>query len=280
MVVGGLQAILVSPHVPGKGSGKGADRAPMAREGESDVRYLGPHACEEALGRGELHALRIAPAAWERCAKLRAEAREQGVVIHREPAESLDRRAQGQRHQGVLGEGEALAFSGMEDLRTRLAGRGDTGLVLVLDGVTDPHNFGAILRSAAAAAVDGVVFPERRSAQISETVVRASAGTAGRVPLVRVVNLGRALDELKEAGCWIYGLSAGPASRDYLEEPFDRSTALVLGSEGEGLHQKIAERCDALLRIPMPGGIESLNVSAAASVMLFRVLARRGREVR
>jgi 23S rRNA (guanosine2251-2'-O)-methyltransferase len=123
--------------------------------------------------------------------------------------------------------------------------------------------------------VDAVVFTERRSAQVNETVVRASAGTAGRVPLVRVVNLGRALDDLKSAGCWIYGLAAGPASHDYLREPFDRSTVLVMGSEGEGLHQKIAERCDSLLQIPMPGGIESLNVSAAAAVMLFRVLAQR-----
>ena len=239
------------------------------------MRYLGPHACEEALERGELHALRIAPAAWDRCAKLRVLARERGVVIHQEPMESLDRRAQGQRHQGVLGEGESLIFEPLEALEEKLRARGSAGLVLALDGVTDPHNFGAILRSAAAAAVDGVLFPERRSAQINESVIRASAGTAGRVPLVRVVNLGRALDQLKEAGCWIYGLSAGPTSRDYLEEAFDRSTVLVLGSEGDGLHQKIAERCDGLLRIPMPGGIESLNVSAAASVMLFRALAQR-----
>jgi len=240
------------------------------------MRFLGPHACEEALERGELHTLRIAPTAWERCAKLRLEARERGVVVHREPMDSLDRRAQGQRHQGVLGEGEALAFDRLEELTERLRTRGESGLVLALDGVTDPHNFGAILRSAAAAGADGVVFPERRSAQVNETVIRASAGTAGRVPLVRVVNLGRALDELKEAGCWIYGLSAASGSRDYLGEAFDRATVLVLGSEGEGLHQKIEERCDGLLRIPMPGGIESLNVSASAAVMLFRVLAQRG----
>jgi 23S rRNA (guanosine2251-2'-O)-methyltransferase len=157
----------------------------------------------------------------------------------------------------------------------RIREKGDRALVLVLDGVTDPHNFGTILRSAAGAAIDGVIFPERRSAQVNETVMRASAGTAGRVPLVRVVNLGRALDQLKEAGLWTYGLAGGQGSRSYLEESFDRATALVMGSEGEGLHAKIAERCDVLLRIPMPGGIESLNVSAAAAVALFRVLARR-----
>lgn len=239
------------------------------------MRFLGPHACEEALERGELQTLRVAPGAWDRCARLRAAARERGVVVHREPMDALDRKAQGQRHQGVLGEGEDVALAGMEALVAKVRAKGASALVLALDGVTDPHNFGAILRSAAAAGVDGVVFPERRSAQVNDTVVRASAGTAGRVQLVRVVNLQRALEELKEAGAWVYGLAAGPGSHDYLQEPFDRATVLVLGSEGEGLHQKIREGCDALLAIGMPGGIESLNVSAAAAVMLFRVLARR-----
>jgi len=239
------------------------------------MRFLGPHACEEALAQGELQVLRIAPAAWDRSAKLRTEARAAGVTVHREPMEGLDRRAEGQRHQGVLGEGGELRLDSMEQLLERVVARGNDALVLALDGVTDPHNFGAILRSAAAAGVDGVIFPERRNAQVNETVVRASAGTASRVSLVRVVNLGRALEELKEAGAWIFGLAAGPKSTDYLCEPFDRATVLVLGSEGEGMHQKIAEKCDALLRIDMPGGIESLNVSAAAAVMLFRALAVR-----
>lgn len=239
------------------------------------MRFLGPHACSEALERGELQVLRVAPQAWERSLKLRTDAREKGVTVHREPMDSLDRRAQGERHQGILGEGEDVKLHHLDELIEVLKSRGDQALVLALDGVTDPHNFGAILRTAAAAGVDGVVFPERRSAQVNETVVRASAGTAGRVPLVRVVNLGRALDELKEAGAWVYGLAAGPASRNYLEETFDRSTVLVMGAEGEGLHQKIQERCDGLLRIPMPGGVESLNVSAAAAVVVFRALARR-----
>ncbi len=239
------------------------------------MRFLGPHACEEALSRGELHVLRIAAPVWGRFAKLREAARDAGVVVHNEPMDALDRRAEGLRHQGVLGEGAALRLQGMDELLERLKERGNQALVLVLDGITDPHNLGAILRSAAAAAVDGVVFPERRSAQVNDTVVRASAGTAGRVPLVRVVNLGRALDELKEAGIWIYGLAAGPGSVDYLREAFSGPTALVLGSEGEGLHQKIAERCDQLIEIPMPGGIESLNVSASAAIALFRVLAKR-----
>ncbi|MBI1751169.1 MAG: 23S rRNA (guanosine(2251)-2'-O)-methyltransferase RlmB [Acidobacteria bacterium] len=240
------------------------------------MRFLGPHACEEAVARGELHSLWVAPAAFGRVAKLISEARSAGVVIHREPMESLDRRAQGQRHQGVLGEGGPFAYAAFEDVVEAVRAKGKAALLLALDGVTDPHNLGAILRSAAAAAVDGVILPERRSAAVNETVVRASAGTAGRVPVCRVVNLGRALDDLKEAGAWIYGLAAGEGSRDYLEEAFDRATVLVMGAEGEGLHLKIRERCDGLLHIHMPGGIESLNVSAAAAVTLFRVLARRG----
>ena len=240
------------------------------------MHYLGPHACEEALVRGDLHLIRIAPQAWNRCSELRRDAERLGVVIRREPIESLDRRAGGERHQGVLGEGQPLRLTDLEDLAARVQDRGASALVLALDGVMDPHNFGAILRSAAAAGVDGVLFAERRSAPLTDAVIRASAGTAGRVPLVRVVNLGRALDRLKEAGAWIYGLAGDASSRSYLEEPFDRSTVLVLGSEGEGMHQKIRERCDGLLRIPMPGAVESLNVSAAAAVVLFRVLGCRG----
>ena len=240
------------------------------------MRFLGPHACEEALARGELHTLWVAEAAWGRVGKLREAARAAGAVIHREPMEALDRRATGQRHQGVLGEGSAFAYSELKTILAKVQEKGASALVLALDGVTDPHNFGAVLRSAAAVGVDGVVIPERRSAQVNETVVRASAGTAGNVAVARVVNLGRALEELKEAGAWLYGLAAGPGSVDYLDEPFDRATVLVMGAEGEGLHQKIAERCDRILRIPMPGRVESLNISAAAAVALFRVLAVRG----
>lgn len=239
------------------------------------MRYLGPHACEEALRRGDLQTLRVASTVWARYEELRKEARAAGVVIHREPMDSLDRRAQGQRHQGLLGEGEDIGFATMESLVSVVAQKKDKALVLALDGITDAHNFGAILRSAAAAGVDGVIFPERRSAQINDVVIRASAGTAGQLRLVRVVNLGRALDEMKEAGAWVYGMAAGPKSQDYLKERFDRSVVIVMGAEGEGLHAKIAERCDGLLRIEMPGKIESLNVSAATAIVLFRALAVR-----
>lgn len=239
------------------------------------MRFLGPHACEEAVQRGELKVLWVAEASWSRLAPLREAARAAGAVVHREPMEALDRRAQGLRHQGAVGEGVAFSYTDFNRLLQAVRDKGRDALVLALDGVTDPHNLGAVLRSAAAAGVDGVVIPERRSAQVNETVVRASAGTAGNVAVARVVNLGRALDDLKDAGAWLFGLAAGEGSRSYLDEPFDGATVLVMGAEGEGLHQKIAERCDGLLRIPMPGRVESLNVSAAAAVALFRVLAVR-----
>jgi 23S rRNA (guanosine2251-2'-O)-methyltransferase len=241
------------------------------------LKYLGPNACQEALQRGELQILRIAESAWGRAKALIEAAQAAGVTIHREPQKSLDRRAQGMCHQGIIGEGAGINFSEMPDLIEKLRMRGAKALVLLLDGITDPNNFGAILRSAAGANVDGVIFQERRSAQINETVVRSSAGTAGRVPLVRVVNLGRAIDELKNAGLWVFGMSSSDAgTQDYLTEKFDHASAVVFGSEGKGLHKKIEERCDAMLRIRLPGEIDSLNVSVAAGILLFRIIALRG----
>ena len=228
------------------------------------------------MGRGALQALRVSPSAWGRLRELRESAAAAGVSIHKEPTESLDARAEGHRHQGVVGEGAGLFFTDMRYLLEKMKDRGRDGLALLLDGVTDAHNFGAILRSAAAAGVDGVVFPERRSARVNEGVIRASAGMAGRVPLIRVVNLGRALDALKDAGVTAVGMSAkGEGCGDYLDEEFDRATAIIIGSEGAGLRQKIRERCDSLLSIGMPGGTDSLNVSAAAAIVLFRALACR-----
>jgi 23S rRNA (guanosine2251-2'-O)-methyltransferase len=225
---------------------------------------------------GSLQVLRVAPNAWGRHKSLRESARAAGVAVRREPGESLDRRAEGRRHQGVIGEGGEVNFTEMSDFLKTLRERGNNGMALILDGVTDPYNFGAILRSAAAANVDGVVFQERRSAQVNDSVIRASAGTVGRIPLVRVVNLGRAVDELKDAGLWIFGMSASSDnSRSYLDENFDRASAIILGSEGDGLRLKIEERCDSLLKIEMPGKTNSLNVSATAAIVLFRVIACR-----
>ena len=237
---------------------------------------MGPNACEGAIRQGGLKTLWVAPKAWGRLGALREEARAVGAAVKEESIEALDRMAGGRRHQGAVGEGEAAKYIGMPELLKIMELRGKEALVLILDGVTDPNNFGALLRTAAAANVDAAVFPERRSAQLNDAAMRASAGTAWMVPLARVTNLGRAIDELKSAGAWVYGMASGDGCRDYLGEKFDTATAIVIGSEGDGLRQKIRERCDALLKIEMPGRINSLNAAAAAAVALFRVLAVRG----
>lgn len=237
--------------------------------------YIGPHACEEAIEQAKLNILRITPTAWERNVKLRILAKHNNIVVHREPAASLERRCGSQNHQGIIGEGIGINVTEFSYLIERIKKQGSKTLILALDSIMDPNNFGAILRSAAGAGVDGVLFPERRSVQINETVIRASAGTAGRIPLVRVVNLSRAISELKKAGAWVYGLSHSNNSIDYLQEKFTSPTVLVLGSEGFGLHEKIQKNCDKLLSISMPGGIESLNVASTAAIIMFRVLAQR-----
>jgi len=238
--------------------------------------FLGPNACEGAIRQGGLRVLWVAPQAWARLAPLREEAIAAGAAVKEGSPDALDRMAGGRRHQGAVGEGEAANYIGMPELLKIMELRGKDALILILDGVTDPNNFGALLRTAAAANVDAVVFPERRSAQLNDAAMRASAGTAWMIPLARVTNLGRAIDELKKAGAWVYGMASGDACRDYLLEKFDAATAIAVGSEGNGLRQNIKEKCDVLLKIGMPGKIDSLNVSAAAAVALFRVVAIRG----
>jgi 23S rRNA (guanosine2251-2'-O)-methyltransferase len=151
---------------------------------------------------------------------------------------------------------------------------GGEALVLVLDGVTDPHNLGACLRSAAAAKVTAVIVPKDRAVGLTPVVRRASAGGADRVPLVAVTNLARTLRELKDAGVWITGL-AGDTAQSLYELDLKGPVALVLGSEGEGMRRLTRETCDYVAKIPMPGAMESLNVSVAAGVVLFEALRQR-----
>jgi len=184
----------------------------------------------------------------------------------------LDRAVNGAQHQGVVAIGAAETYASLED--TAAAG----GLHVLLDGVEDPHNLGAIIRTAHAAGAAAVVIPERRAVGLTETVARVSAGATAYLPVVRVVNINRALDDLKNRGYWIYGLDErGQQSYDAVE--FTPPTALVLGAEGHGLHEHTAKRCDFLVRIPMAGesaaGVASLNVSVAAGVVLFEWKRRR-----
>jgi 23S rRNA (guanosine2251-2'-O)-methyltransferase len=148
-------------------------------------------------------------------------------------------------------------------------------LLVVLDGVEDPHNLGAIVRTANAAGAAAVLIPERRAAGLTDTVAKAAAGALEYVPVVRVVNVSRALDDLKKRGFWIYGLDER-ASEDYHQVGYSERSVIVLGGEGKGLHQLVREHCDVLVRIPMSGAIPSLNVSVAAGIVLFEWKRRQG----
>jgi 23S rRNA (guanosine2251-2'-O)-methyltransferase len=194
-------------------------------------------------------------------------ARQSQVPVRFEPRTSLDRLAGTPAHQGVVALGAAKKYTELEDIA---AG----GLVVVLDGVEDPHNLGAIIRTAHAAGAAGVVIPERRAASLTDVVAKAAAGALEHLPVVRVTNINRTLEQLKQRDYWIYGLDERGAE-DYDRAEYSEPTALVLGAEGKGLHDQVRHHCDVLVRIPMAGKISSLNVSVAAGIVLFEWKRRR-----
>jgi len=195
-------------------------------------------------------------------------ARRASVPVRFEPRAALDRVAGTPAHQGVVALGAARKYADLEDVAAR-------ELVVVLDGVEDPHNLGAIIRTAYAAGAGGVIVPERRAAGITDVVAKAAAGALEHLPLTRVTNINRTLEDFKERGHWIYGLDER-GTQDYDRVEYSTPTVLVLGGEGQGLHEQVRKHCDVLVRIPMAGKISSLNVSVAAGIVLFEWRRRRG----
>lgn len=196
-----------------------------------------------------------------------------GVTVQRVERAKLDQLAGEARHQGVVAERRARSVRGEPDIEGLLEEH-PSPLLLVLDGVQDPHNLGACLRSAAAAGAAAVIVPKDNSAPLSPVAERAAAGAADIVPLLRVTNLSRTLADLKEAGVWIFGASQ-EAETSLFEADLSGPVALILGGEGRGLRRLTEERCDVLVGIPMPGEMESLNVSVAAGVCLFEAVRQR-----
>lgn len=194
-----------------------------------------------------------------------------GIRVDTEPREQLTRYARNDQHQGVVAFVRERTFSALEDLLQTPAQAGRRRFFLALDGVEDPHNLGALLRSADGAGVDGVLLPERRSAPLTPTVAKSSAGASEHVRIARVTNLTRALEEMKRAGVWVVGLDerGDPVYTDF---DFGADCCLVLGSEGTGLHELVKRTCDFLLRIPMAGSVSSLNVSVAGAVVMFEAM--------
>ena len=189
-------------------------------------------------------------------------ARERSVPVRFEPRAALDRLSNGATHQGVVALAAAERYATLDQV---LQG---AQLLVLLDGVEDPHNLGAIIRTAHAAGAAAVLAPDRRAAGLTETVAKAAAGALEHLPVVRIGNVSQTLEELKSHGFWIYGLDER-ASGLYTETDYARPTVFVLGGEGQGLHQLVKKHCDVLVRIPMSGAISSLNVSVAAGVVLF-----------
>ncbi|HTX38553.1 MAG TPA: 23S rRNA (guanosine(2251)-2'-O)-methyltransferase RlmB [Bryobacteraceae bacterium] len=229
----------------------------------------GVHPVAEALRAGHpLERLMIAQGAGgARLQEIIDMARRASIPVRFEPRGALDRVAGTAAHQGVVALGAAKKYAALEDVAA-------SELVVVLDGVEDPHNLGAIIRTAHAAGAASVIIPERRATGLTDVVAKAAAGALEYLPVVRVTNLNRTLENLKERGFWIYGLD------EHGSEPYDRveyqaPTALVFGGEGAGLHEHVRKHCDLLVRIPMAGKISSLNVSVAAGVVLFEIRRRR-----
>lgn len=235
----------------------------------------GLHPVEEALRAGKRRFDHVCVARErqdQRLERVIAACKEAGVRLRIEPKDVLTHLARTSSHQGVVAFVRPQEFLALEDLL--VAPGDDPRLVLALDGVEDPQNLGALLRTADGAGVDGVLLTERRSAPLSAVAVKASAGAAEHVRIARVVNLVRSLEEMKKQNVWIIGLDER-GSMDYDQFDFTSNCLLVLGREGAGLHDLVRRTCDHLLRIPMAGGVSSLNVSAAGAVVLYEAYRQR-----
>ena len=209
-----------------------------------------------------------------RLVEIESQARRLEIDVRRVAQQALDGVAGGLRHQGVVARYEAARMWDEHELPDLIEQAEGRALVLVLDGVQDPHNLGACLRSAAAAAVTAVVIPRDKAVQVNATVRKTSAGAADRIPVIAATNLSRCLRDMQKQGVWIYGL-AGETDASLYGIDLTGNVALVLGGEGDGLRRLTRENCDALVKIPMPGEMESLNVSVATGISLFEAVRQR-----
>jgi 23S rRNA (guanosine2251-2'-O)-methyltransferase len=245
-------------------------------------RLTGIHSVHEALesGRPLERIVVVRGRHGDRIEEVVALARERGVPVRFEDRGQVDRLAGTVQHQGVVALGAERQAISLEELLRRRESGGDIqdkprpGLIVLLDGIEDPHNLGAVVRSALAAGANGVVVPERRASGLNATVARAAAGALEHLPVARVVNIARAMEDLKEAGYWLVGLDER-AEKNYTQVDLTGSIGLVLGGEGAGLHELVRKRCDFLVSIPTTGPVRSLNVSVAAGIVLFEAVRQR-----
>jgi 23S rRNA (guanosine2251-2'-O)-methyltransferase len=208
----------------------------------------------------------------QRMQRIIDDSRASGVQVRFLQREELDRIAKVQTHQGVVAVTSSKQYADVDTLLEHR--KGEYSFFLVLDGIEDPHNLGALIRTADGAGVDGVVIPERRAAGLTGTVVKASAGASEHLPIARVTNISRTLDEIKERNVWTVGLDER-GTQSYTDLDYNMHCAIVLGAEGKGLHDLVRKRCDFLVSIPMAGQVPSLNVSVAGAVVMYEVARQR-----
>ncbi|HEU4510072.1 MAG TPA: 23S rRNA (guanosine(2251)-2'-O)-methyltransferase RlmB [Pyrinomonadaceae bacterium] len=255
-------------------------RKRAADDADAANTIYGPNAVIEALraGRRQIETITIVESARiERLKPLLELAREKGVPVHRVPRLDLDRSLGDARHQGVVARIAAARYADADELLDQLESRigtADPPLALGLDGIEDPRNMGSILRTAECAGVHGVFISERRAVGLTSVVAKVAAGALEYVPVARVTNLVRLIEQFKERNIWVVG-AAGEAKQLYTDWDWRLPAAVFLGSEGHGLHRLVREHCDTVVRIPVAGKLESLNVSVAAGVLLYEAKRQR-----
>lgn len=200
-------------------------------------------------------------------------ARERGIVIKNVSDQKLTQMCGGASHQGIIASGACAEYVSVEDILAISKKKGTAPFIIICDEIEDPHNLGAIIRTAEAAGADGIIIPKRRSASLNATVFKTSAGAASWLPVARVANLGAAIDELKKNGIWIYGTDA--SGENYSHTSFTGPIGLVIGSEGFGMGRLIRDKCDFLVKLPMYGKITSLNASVAAGIFMYEAVRQR-----
>ena len=250
--------------------------APKPVSEEDENRLEGRNAVTEALEAGRrIDKVFVADGSADRSlAYLAAKAKEQGAVVVYTDRRKLDAMSQTHAHQGIIAQAAAHEYSTLDDILENAQSRGEAPLIVLCDELTDPHNLGAILRTAECVGAHGVVIPKRRSVGLTATVAKASAGAIEYMPVARVTNISAAIDELKDRGVWVFGTAADGDTPLY-QADLKGPCAIVIGSEGTGMSRLVAQKCDFKVSIPMKGRISSLNASAAAAILLYEALRRR-----
>ncbi len=257
------------------------ERFDKRQEEPEDEEYLegmleGRNAIQEALRSGRtIDKVFIAAGDTDRnLARLAALAKEAGAVVVPVDRRKLDQMSQTHSHQGIIAQAAAHAYATLDGVFDLARERGEAPLIVVCDELSDPHNLGAILRSAECAGAHGVVIPKRRSVALTPVVAKASAGAVEYMPVVRVANIPTALKEMQERGVWVYG-TAADGEKELYEADLKGGTAIVIGNEGVGMGRLVRETCDVLVRVPMKGHISSLNASATAAILLYEAVRQR-----